>query len=112
MFDLILHAIPVFVICLTLELLSFRLLPDENEVGYEFRDTRASLTMGIGNVIVNIGWKLVVLAAYAGAYLLAPIHLSATNPLTWIALALADDLAYYWFHRTHNRIRWWVRWNQ
>jgi len=104
-FDLIRCAIPVFVICLVAEALSFYLLPDEDEVGYEFRDSRTSLTMGIGNVIVNIGWKLVVLAAYAGAYLLAPVHLPAANPLTWIALFVADDFAYYWYHRTHHTIR-------
>jgi sterol desaturase/sphingolipid hydroxylase (fatty acid hydroxylase superfamily) len=104
-FDLILHAIPVFVSCLVAEALSFYLLPDEDEVGYEFRDSRTSLTMGIGNVIINIGWKLVVLAAYAGAYLLAPVHLPANNPLTWIALFVADDFAYYWYHRAHHTVR-------
>ncbi|MDR3664691.1 MAG: sterol desaturase family protein, partial [Mycobacterium sp.] len=62
MFDLIRHAIPVFVICLVLEALSYRLLPDDDEIGYEFRDSRTSLAMGIGNVIINVGWKLVVLA--------------------------------------------------
>ena len=105
MFDLIQHAIPVFVICLVLEALSFRFLPDDDEVGYEFRDSRTSLTMGIGNVIINIGWKLVVLAAYSAAYLVAPIHLPADNPLTWIALFVADDFVYYWYHRTHHTIR-------
>lgn len=105
MFDLILHAIPVFVLCLALEVLSFRLLPDDDEVGYEFRDSRTSLTMGIGNVVINIGWKLVVLAAYSAAYLVAPVHLPADNPLTWIALFVADDFLYYWYHRTHHTIR-------
>lgn len=105
MFDLIQHAIPVFVICLVLEALSFRFLPDDDEVGYEFRDSRTSLTMGIGNVIINIGWKLVVLAALSAAYLVAPVHLPAGNPLTWIALFIADDFAYYWYHRTHHTIR-------
>ncbi|MGX9671677.1 sterol desaturase family protein [Mycobacterium sp. HM-7] len=105
MFDLILHAVPVFVLCLVLEALSFRFLPDDDEVGYEFRDSRTSLTMGIGNVIINIGWKLVVLAAFSAAYLVAPVHLPADNPLTWIALFVADDFAYYWYHRTHHTIR-------
>lgn len=105
MFDLILHAVPVFVICLVLEAVSFRFLPDDDEVGYEFRDSRTSLTMGIGNVIINIGWKLAVLAAYSAAYLVAPFHLPANNPLTWIALFVADDFLYYWYHRTHHTIR-------
>lgn len=105
MFDLIRTAIPVFVLCLVLEYLSFRFLPDDDELGYDLRDSRTSLTMGIGNVIINLGWKLVVLAALAGAYLLAPVHLPATNPITWVILFLADDLAYYWYHRTHHTVR-------
>ena len=35
MFDLILHAIPVFVVCLVLEAVSFYFLPDDDELGYE-----------------------------------------------------------------------------
>lgn len=105
MFDVILHAIPIFVICMILEAAAFHFLPDDEESGYERRDTATSLTMGIGNVLINVGWKLVVLAAYAAAYLVAPFHLPADNPLTWIALFLADDFAYYWYHRTHHEIR-------
>jgi sterol desaturase/sphingolipid hydroxylase (fatty acid hydroxylase superfamily) len=105
MVDVILYAIPVFLICLVLEAASFYLLPDDGELGYELRDTRTSLSMGIGNVVVNFGWKLVVLAAYTGVYLLAPVHLPVGNPLTWILLFVADDLAYYWYHRTHHTIR-------
>lgn len=105
MFDVILHAIPIFVICMILEAAAFYLLRDDDESGYERRDTATSLTMGIGNVLINVGWKLVVLAAYAAAYLVAPFHLPADNPLTWIALFLADDFAYYWYHRTHHEIR-------
>nr|WP_246377535.1 sterol desaturase family protein [Nocardioides ginsengisegetis] len=102
---MILHAIPVFVVCLVLEALSFHFLPDDDGIGYERRDSMTSLSMGLGNVVVNAGWKLVVLAAYAATYLLAPVHLPADNPLTWVALFLADDLAYYWYHRTHHTIR-------
>lgn len=105
MFDLILHAIPVFAALLILEWLSFRFLPDDDELGYELRDSATSLTMGIGNVFINIGWKLVVVTVYSAAYLVAPFHLPASNPWTWVALFFADDFAYYWYHRTHHRIR-------
>jgi sterol desaturase/sphingolipid hydroxylase (fatty acid hydroxylase superfamily) len=33
------------------------------------------------------------------------VHLPVDNPLTWILLFFADDLAYYWYHRTHHTIR-------
>ncbi len=105
MFDLIQHAIPVFVLCLVLESVSFYFLPDDDELGYETRDSMTSLSMGLGNVIINLGWKLVVLTTYAAAYTVSPIHLPADNPLTWVALFFADDFLYYWYHRTHHTIR-------
>jgi len=104
-FDLILHAVPVFVVCLALEAASFHWLPDDDELGYELRDARTSVAMGLGNVVVNVGWKLAVLAAFAAAYVVAPVHLPADNPLTWVALFVADDFVYYWYHRTHHTIR-------
>lgn len=105
MFDLILHAIPVFAICLALEAASFHWLPDDDELGFDKRDSATSLTMGLGSVFVNLAWKLVVLAAYAGAFLLAPWELPADNPWVWVALFFADDFLYYWYHRTHHTIR-------
>jgi sterol desaturase/sphingolipid hydroxylase (fatty acid hydroxylase superfamily) len=103
--DLILAAIPVFLLCLALEAASFRYLPDDDELGYELRDTRTSMAMGIGYAVINIGWKLVVLAAFTAAYLVAPAQLSATDPLTWVLLFVADDLAFYWYHRLHHTVR-------
>jgi sterol desaturase/sphingolipid hydroxylase (fatty acid hydroxylase superfamily) len=105
MFDLILHAIPVFVACLVLEALSFHFLPDGDELGYERRDAVTSVAMGLGSVFINAAWKLAVLATFAAAYLLAPVHLPADDPLTWVALFVVEDLAYYWYHRTHHTIR-------
>lgn len=105
MFDLILHAIPVFVLCLALEAASFRFRPDDDQLGYEFRDARTSIGMGLGSVVVNAGWKLVLVAVFAAAYTVAPVHLPMNEPLVWIALFAADDLAFYWYHRTHHTVR-------
>ena len=107
MAEVLYYAIPFFVLLLVVEALSFRHYEGEL-AGYEARDTRTSLTMGTGNVIINVGWKLAVVAIYAGLYELTPLRLSPHNPLTWIALFFADDLAYYWFHRVshENRVFW------
>src|SRR3954452_7204175 len=35
--------------------------------------TRTSLTMGVGNVVINVVWKLVVVAIYAALYELTPL---------------------------------------
>jgi sterol desaturase/sphingolipid hydroxylase (fatty acid hydroxylase superfamily) len=106
--EVLYYAIPFFVLLLIVEGISFRRIEDDHLVGFERRDTQTSLTMGLGNVAINVGWKLIVLAIYAGLYELAPLHLDASNPLTWVALFFADDLAYYWFHRVshENRVFW------
>ncbi|HET7588892.1 MAG TPA: sterol desaturase family protein [Solirubrobacterales bacterium] len=105
MADLILYAIPAFVLLLVVELLSFRYARDEELVGYELRDTRTSLTMGAGNVVINAVWKLAVIAVYAGLYELSPLRMPADRWWTYVLLFLADDLAYYWFHRIHHEVR-------
>ncbi|WP_278312497.1 sterol desaturase family protein [Lolliginicoccus levis] len=105
MFDLILHAVPVFVLLLAIEAFSFRWRPDEEQRGYDLRDARTSITMGLGNVVINLGWKLAVVAIYAAAYLLTPLQVDPANPLTWVVLFFLDDFLYYWYHRTHHTIR-------
>jgi sterol desaturase/sphingolipid hydroxylase (fatty acid hydroxylase superfamily) len=111
MAEVLYYAIPFFVMLLIAEYASYRHLDhdhDEEEhdlVGYELRDTGTSLAMGLGNVTINVLWKLVVVAAYAALYELTPLRLDPANPLTWIALFFADDLAYYWFHRVSHESR-------
>jgi hypothetical protein len=66
MFDLILYAIPFFLASLSVEWVSFRHTGDHDHdrapggdlLGYDAVDTATSLTMGVGNVVINVGWKL------------------------------------------------------
>jgi hypothetical protein len=51
--EVLYYATPAFVLLLVMELLSFKYLRDDDLVGYEARDTRTSLTMGGGNVVIN-----------------------------------------------------------
>jgi sterol desaturase/sphingolipid hydroxylase (fatty acid hydroxylase superfamily) len=106
--EVLYYAIPFFVLLLVAEYASFRHLDhddDDDLVGYDLRDTGTSLTMGIGNVVINVGWKLVVVAIYAALYELTPLRMDPHNPLTWVLLFFADDLAYYWFHRVSHESR-------
>ena len=103
--ELILYAIPAFVLLLAVELWSFRIAADEDLVGYEARDTRTSLTMGAGNVAINAVWKLAVVVVYAGLYELTPLRMPADQWWTYALLFFADDFAYYWFHRIHHEVR-------
>ncbi|MDX6581968.1 MAG: hypothetical protein QOI10_1152 [Solirubrobacterales bacterium] len=101
------YAIPFFILLLVLEYLSFRQVRAENEglIGFDSRDTRASLSMGLGNVVINFGWKFVVLAAYVGIYELTPLRLDSGDWWVWVLLFFADDFSYYWFHRISHESR-------
>jgi sterol desaturase/sphingolipid hydroxylase (fatty acid hydroxylase superfamily) len=102
---LLLFAIPGFLLLLVLELLTYRFLSDDSELGYEPRDTATSLSMGIGFLVVEAGWKFVTVAAYVAAYNLTPLKLSPSSPWTWVLLFFADDFLYYCYHRAHHEVR-------
>ncbi len=107
MSEVLYYAIPFFVLLLVLEGLSFKYLrdPDEDLVGFEPRDTRTSLAMGLGNVIINVGWKFVVVLIFAALYELTPLRLDPGDWWFWVLLFFADDFSYYWFHRVSHESR-------
>jgi sterol desaturase/sphingolipid hydroxylase (fatty acid hydroxylase superfamily) len=106
MVEVLYYAIPFFVLLLIVEALSFRHVTEDHDlVGFEARDTRTSLTMGLGNVTINVLWKIVVLAIYTALYELTPLRIPTHAVWAWVALFFADDLAYYWFHRVSHESR-------
>lgn len=105
MVQLILYAIPFFVLFIALEVASLWFAPDDEERGYELRDTATSISMGLGNLTVGVGYKAVSLVVYAGLYALTPLRLDTSLWWTWVLVFFADDLAYYWFHRAHHEVR-------
>ena len=105
MAEVLYYAIPFFVLLLVVEWLSFRHVRDGELVGYELHDTRTSLAMGLGNVAINIVWKVAVVAVYAALYELTPLRIPPDAWWAWVLLFFADDLAYYWFHRVSHESR-------
>jgi sterol desaturase/sphingolipid hydroxylase (fatty acid hydroxylase superfamily) len=107
MFNLILYAVPFFLALLAVEWLSFRHTGDGDHdlKGYDAKDTATSLSMGIGNLVINVGWKLIVAAVYVGVYELTPLRIPSHDWWAWVLLFFADDLAYYWFHRVSHEVR-------
>jgi len=110
--NLIANAVPFFLLAVVVEFLAMRHEAREAKVeaadapiGYELKDTRTSLTMGVGHLVIYSGWKLVMVAAYAGLYLLTPLRLDPGDWWVWVLLFFCDDLAYYTYHRAHHRIR-------
>jgi sterol desaturase/sphingolipid hydroxylase (fatty acid hydroxylase superfamily) len=102
--ELTTYAIPAYILLIVLELVSFRLLPDEDEQGYTVRDTATSLSMGLGYVVLNVGWSLLYLAAYEGLARLTPLHIGTSWPAA-IGVFVGWDFFYYWEHRADHRVR-------
>jgi sterol desaturase/sphingolipid hydroxylase (fatty acid hydroxylase superfamily) len=104
MSELIAYAVPVFIALLVAEAALFSRQRRPGQVGYETRDTFASLAMGLGNVAVAALAKLPGLALLTAAWRLSPFD-PGTGPLAWVALLVLEDLCYYGFHRAHHEVR-------
>lgn len=108
--DLIVWAVPGFIVLLALEALAFRYLPEEGDpaerrLGYGRGDTLTNISMGLGNLAVNGGWKIVVVAIYAALYAVTPLRVDTQAWQAWVLLFVLDDLCYYAFHRVHHEVR-------
>ncbi|MCK6544737.1 sterol desaturase family protein [Myxococcota bacterium] len=73
-------------------------------LGYEKRDTIASLAVGIISTIpvAGIGLVTFALAEWFFAHRLFDL---GTGPLAWVVAMIAWDFAYYWFHRWEHEVR-------
>lgn len=103
--DLILYAIPFFIVTLILEII---ITNKKKMNSYTLKDASASISMGLGNVFLNIFAKVIVFSALTYVYLNFRFFTIPFVWWTWILIFLADDFAYYWFHRIshENRFFW------
>lgn len=108
MVPILVYATPFFVLLLIAEYVSFAHAGEEQIaglVGYESRDTRTSMTMGLGRLVIDLLLKVAIVAGYAGLYELTPLRLHPSDWWFWPLLFVADDFSYYWYHRIHHVCR-------
>jgi sterol desaturase/sphingolipid hydroxylase (fatty acid hydroxylase superfamily) len=104
--DPVLFAIPFFILFLALEAMALRYLEDDSPYkGYEYRDARSSILMGLGSLVVNGVARIGALLLYAWLYTLAPFHLDTHRWWVWAYAILAIDFLYYLQHRAAHRVR-------
>ncbi len=103
--NLIHYAIPFFVLTVVLEVL---ITSKRNMQAYTFKDAAASISMGLGNVLIGLFAKALVLGALTWVYLNWRFFTLPFAWWSWLLVFLADDLCYYWFHRVshENRFFW------
>ncbi|MBN2970505.1 sterol desaturase family protein [Roseomonas aeriglobus] len=95
-------AIPAFVLLVLAEMLVARV---RDRTRYCPDDTRTSMLLGLGSTVAGVlsAGFVFALATWVWQFRLFDIGYA------WWAFVIAfvlDDLAYYWFHRTAHRVRW------
>jgi sterol desaturase/sphingolipid hydroxylase (fatty acid hydroxylase superfamily) len=109
--NLVLYSIPAFIVAVVLEMVWAARHGDAQITGgairgYERRDTLASLSMGLINVGVSAGAKLLSIPLFIVVYDHRIADLGDPHqPWSWLLLLVVEDHSYYWFHRTHHEVR-------
>lgn len=100
--NIILYAIPFFILAMLLELYASTKMSLRT---YEGKDAFSSIAMGLGNVFLGFLSKALVLLVFF--YIYDHFRLF-TIPITWwsfVLLFFLDDFSYYWFHRISHECR-------
>ncbi len=96
------YAVPGFVLLVLIEMVwARRKSPD----AYEPRDTLTSLAMGLGSTAAGALTAGLLAMVFAALYRLRLFEIG-WSWWAWGLCFVLDDLAYYAFHRTAHRVRW------
>ena len=96
------YAVPLFVGLVLAEMLWAK---RRRASAYEPRDTAVSLAFGLGSTLAGVLFGGLVLAASMWLYQFRLLDIG-WQWWVWPIAFVLDDLAYYWFHRTAHRVRW------
>jgi len=72
---------------------------------YTLKDASASISMGLGNVFIDVFAKTMVFAALTFVYLNFRIFTIPFVWWAWILIFFLEDFFYYWFHRISHESR-------
>jgi len=98
-------AVPAFIVLVLAEVVIARL---RSSASYELRDTAASLLMGLGNFAQGLATAGLLYLATASVWQFRLFDIGYTW-WAFLAIFLAEDLCYYWFHRlSHEHRIWWA----
>jgi sterol desaturase/sphingolipid hydroxylase (fatty acid hydroxylase superfamily) len=102
---ILLFAIPGFIGLMLLELAVTRRgqRQEDRLLGYERTDSRTSLAMGMGSLVVNGIWRFAEVLILGAAAALVPWELHGWS--AWAVGLLGVEFFYYWDHRAGHEIR-------
>ncbi|HEX9512335.1 MAG TPA: sterol desaturase family protein [Puia sp.] len=97
------YAVPGFVLLLCIEAwFSYK----EHSELYEVKDTWSSMALGIGNLLTSLITKALIFGLFMLLYKVRLFTLDGSRWWHWALAFFADDLSYYWFHRSSHHINW------
>src|SRR5215469_6841857 len=99
--DLITMAIPAFLVLLLAEAVAGAVMRRDL---YAFKDMAASLTMGIGSVLLDLFAKAIQFSFLTYLHRFA-IFSVGFQWWAWVLLFFGDEISYYWFHRISHECR-------
>ena len=73
---------------------------------YDWKGSMLSLVIAVGRRITDFVPALLALPGAAWLYEHRVFTWDMREPVSWIVLFFALEFAYYWFHRTSHRVRW------
>ena len=94
-------AIPVFIALIIVEVL---INAKKNLNLYQFKDSAANITMGLGSVVIGLLTKTFAFFVFLWIYQFRLFEIPNTWWM-WGLLLLADDVTFYWYHRSAHQIR-------
>jgi sterol desaturase/sphingolipid hydroxylase (fatty acid hydroxylase superfamily) len=101
--DLSLLAVPLFIVAILLE---SRWSRRRDLALYRGADTRASLSMGLLSILVEILPRLLALAVMVELHQISPLRDVIKHQWwAWLLLFILEDMTFYWFHRSNHEVR-------
>ncbi len=78
--------------------------PNSRRMGYETKDTAASVAMALGMKLIDAGALIGAMAFWAWLY---EYRLFTAEWVWWTfpLLFVAEDFCFYWYHRSHHGVR-------
>jgi sterol desaturase/sphingolipid hydroxylase (fatty acid hydroxylase superfamily) len=105
------YAIPFFLLTIVIELAALKWLDHDSAfegrgvTGYEAKDARTSIFMGLGSLVSTLVFKIGAFVVYSAVFVyVAPFHLGMHTWWSWTVALAAVDLAYYFSHRFVHRV--------
>jgi sterol desaturase/sphingolipid hydroxylase (fatty acid hydroxylase superfamily) len=100
-YDPVTYAIPFFIITIATELfINWR----QRLQLYNFKDSVASIGMGIGSLVVDLAMKTLAFTLYIFLFQFRLFDIG-WHWWSWLLVLFADDFTFYWHHRLSHEIR-------